>query len=179
MQIEVMFAGFGGQGILRAGKIFANAALEKGLQVAWVPSYGPEMRGGTAHCTVVISDHMIDSPIIRNPQHLVAMNRPSLEKFGKMVKKDGVILVNSSFVDISSDRSDVDEIRVPATDIAEKIGDVMVSSMVALSAFVKRSRVVDMTFLRKAVTQEFENSPNLLSLNLAAVKQGEEAANSL
>ena len=178
MQVEVMFAGFGGQGILRAGKVLANAALEKGRQVAWVPSYGPEMRGGTAHCTVVISDRMIGSPIIRNPQHLVAMNRPSLEKFGSMVKKGGVILVNSSLVDITSGRTDVDELLVPATGIAEKIGDVMVSSMVALSAFVARSRVVTMDLLRNAVTKEFENKPDLLSLNLAAVERGEEVANS-
>jgi 2-oxoglutarate ferredoxin oxidoreductase subunit gamma len=177
MQIEVMFAGFGGQGILSAGKILANAALEKGMQVAWVPSYGPEMRGGTAYCTVVISDRLIGSPIIRNPQHLVAMNRPSLEKFGKLVKKGGVILVNSSFVDVFSGRADVDELRVPATGIAEEIGDVMVSSIVALSAFVTRSRVVAMDLLRSAVTKEFEKLPDLLSLNLMAIERGEEVAN--
>jgi 2-oxoglutarate ferredoxin oxidoreductase subunit gamma len=179
MQIEVMFAGFGGQGILRAGKIFANAALENGLQVAWVPSYGPEMRGGTAYCTVVISDRLIGSPIIRNPQHLVAMNRPSLEKFGKIVKKGGVILVNSSFIDICSDRTDVDELRVPATDIAKEIGDTKVSSIVALSAFVARSQVVAMDLLRGALTKEFDNQPDLLSINLTAIERGEKIANKL
>ncbi len=177
MQIEVMFAGFGGQGILSAGKIFANAALENGLQVAWVPSYGPEMRGGTAYCTVVISDRLIGSPIIRNPQHLVAMNRPSLEKFGKLVKKGGVIVVNSSLIEICLDRTDVDELRVPATDIAEEIGDVKVASIVALSAFVARSQVVSMDLLRSALTKEFENRSDLININLRAIGRGEEIAN--
>ena len=91
MQNEVMFAGFGGQGILLSAKILANAAMEQGFEVAWVPSYGPEMRGGTAYCTVVISDRPIGSPVIKNPMHLVAMNRPSLEKFARekyLMKKD-------------------------------------------------------------------------------------------
>ncbi len=118
MQSEVMFAGFGGQGILLSAKILAHAAMEEGREVAWVPSYGPEMRGGTAYCTVVVSDRLIGSPIIRNPMHLVAMNRPSLEKFAAQVKPGGVILINSSLIDIGSGRSDVDELRVPVNDIA-------------------------------------------------------------
>ena len=83
MQSEVQFAGFGGQGIMLMGQIMAQAAMHQGYEVVWIPSYGPEMRGGTAYCTVVISDRPIGSPIIRNPKHLVAMNRPSLEKFAK------------------------------------------------------------------------------------------------
>ena len=98
MQSEIMFAGFGGQGILLIGKVLAHAAMEEGFEVAWVPSYGPEMRGGTAYCTVVISDRPIGSPIIKNPMHLVAMNGPSLEKFAPTVKKDGIIFVNSSLI---------------------------------------------------------------------------------
>ena len=109
MQNEVMFAGFGGQGILLSAKILAHAAMEEGMEVAWVPSYGPEMRGGTAYCTVVISDRLIGSPIIRNPMHLVAMNRPSLEKFAPVVRSSGVILVNSSLISIGADRDDVKE----------------------------------------------------------------------
>ena len=176
MQIEVMFAGFGGQGILSAGKILAGAAMEKDARVAWIPSYGPEMRGGTAYCTVVVSDRLIGSPIIRNPGHLVAMNRPSLEKFGGLVKKDGVILVNSSLVEISSGRTDIDELRVPATGIADEIGDVMVASVVALSAFVSRSSVVPMDLLRSVLIGKFEDQPELLAKNLTALERGEEAA---
>ena len=92
MQKEVMFAGFGGQGILLMGDILAHAGMEAGFEVAWIPSYGPEMRGGTAYCLVVISDRAIGSPIIRNPMNLVAMNRPSLEKFAPMVKPNGVVV---------------------------------------------------------------------------------------
>ena len=124
MQSEVMFAGFGGQGILLSAKILAHAGMEEGKEVAWVPSYGPEMRGGTAYCTVVISERPIGSPIIRNPLHLVAMNRPSLEKFAPMVKPKGVVLINSSLIPIKSGRSDIDELIVPANDIAKKLGNV-------------------------------------------------------
>jgi 2-oxoglutarate ferredoxin oxidoreductase subunit gamma len=176
MQIEVMFAGFGGQGILSAGKILAGAAMERDAQVAWIPSYGPEMRGGTAYCTVVVSDRLIGSPIIRNPRHLVAMNRPSLEKFGKFVKKDGIILVNSSLVEVSSGRTDIDELRVPATGIADEIGDVKVASIVALSAFTARSKVVPMDLLRTALIKKFEGQSELLANNLTALERGEEAA---
>jgi len=94
MQTEVQFAGFGGQGIMVMGKILAHAAMEEGLEVSWVPSYGPEMRGGTAYCTVVVSDVPIGSPVIKNPTHLVAMNRPSLEKFSGCIKPGGVIFIN-------------------------------------------------------------------------------------
>ncbi len=98
MQTEIKFAGFGGQGILLSAKLLAYAAMKQDFFVAWVPSYGPEMRGGTAYCTVVISDKRIGSPIIKNPSHLVAMNRPSLEKFANDVKPGGVIFINSSLI---------------------------------------------------------------------------------
>jgi len=142
MQSEIMFAGFGGQGILLSAKILAYAGMEEGKEVAWVPSYGPEMRGGTAYCTVVISDSPIGSPVIRNPLHLVAMNRPSLEKFAPMVKPGGVIMINSSLISINSGRKDIDELIVPANDIAKKLGNIRSLNIVALSAFVARSKVV-------------------------------------
>ena len=176
MQSEVMFAGFGGQGILLSAKILAHAAMEEGMEVAWVPSYGPEMRGGTAYCTVVVSDRLIGSPIIRNPMHLVAMNRPSLEKFAPMVKPDGVILVNSSLISIGSDRDDVDELRVPVNDIAIKLGSVRSANIVALSAFVARSGVVQLETLRSCVTEEFSNKKALIPLNMAAIDEGQKAA---
>ena len=107
MQSEIQFAGFGGQGIMVMGQILAQAAMAGGFEVVWIPSYGPEMRGGTAYCTVVISDRLIGSPIIRNPGHLVAMNRPSLEKFASTVKSGGVIFINSSIISIDAGREDV------------------------------------------------------------------------
>ncbi|MBW1642885.1 MAG: 2-oxoacid:acceptor oxidoreductase family protein, partial [Deltaproteobacteria bacterium] len=118
MQKDVMFAGFGGQGILLMGKILALAAMDEGREVTWVPSYGAEMRGGTANCNVVISDRPIGSPVIRNPMHLVVMNRPSLEKYGPLVRPKGVVLINSSLVTADTGREDIDELTVSANDIA-------------------------------------------------------------
>jgi 2-oxoglutarate ferredoxin oxidoreductase subunit gamma len=175
MQSEVMFAGFGGQGILLSAKILAHAAMEEGREVAWVPSYGPEMRGGTAYCTVVVSDRLIGSPIIRNPMHLIAMNRPSLEKFAPQVKPGGVILVNSSLITIGSNRHDVDEVRVPVNDIALKIGSVRSANIVALSAFVARSKLVGLDTLRACVKTEFAKKKKLIPLNMAAVDEGQKA----
>jgi len=176
MQNEVMFAGFGGQGILLSAKILANAAMEQGFEVAWVPSYGPEMRGGTAYCTVVVSDRPIGSPIIRNPRHLVAMNRPSLEKFAPVIQPGGVILVNSTLISVPAGRDDVDELRVPVNDIAKDLGNVRSANIVALSAFAARSKIVDFEMIRKSVELEFSRKPKLIPLNLEAVAAGQKAA---
>ena len=176
MQSEVMFAGFGGQGILLIAKILAQTAMREGLEVAWVPSYGPEMRGGTAYCTVVVSDRLIGSPIIKNPQHLVAMNRPSLEKFAPMIQPGGVILVNSTLISVPAGRDDVDELRVPVNDIAKELGNVRSANIIALAAFVARSKVVDFDVLRKCVEQEFSKKPKLIPLNMEAVTAGQKAA---
>jgi len=176
MQKEVMFAGFGGQGILLIGKILAHAAMEEGFQVAWIPSYGPEMRGGTAYCLVVISDRAIGSPIIRNPMHLVAMNRPSLEKFAPLVKPNGVVVINSSLIPIASGRDDVDELLLPANDIARDVGSIKAANIVVLAAFVARSRIVDFDVLRECVKAEFAGREKLIPLNLEALEQGRKAA---
>ena len=176
MQSEVMFAGFGGQGILLIAKILAHAAMEDGLEVAWVPSYGPEMRGGTAYCTVVASDRLIGSPIIRNPMHLVAMNRPSLEKFAPMVKPNGTVLVNSTLIPVTAGREDVDELRVPVNDIAVRLGNARSANIVALAAFVARTGMVKMETLRHCVKEEFASKEKLIPLNMAAVDEGEKAA---
>lgn len=176
MQSEVMFAGFGGQGILLSGKVLAHAAMEEGFEVAWVPSYGPEMRGGTAYCTVVISDRPIGSPIIKNPMHLVAMNLPSLEKFAPIVKPAGVILVNSSLIPIEAGREDCDVLKVATVDIAKELGNAKAANIVALSAFVARSKVVTVDTLRHCVEKEFGKKPKLIPLNLLAVDAGARAA---
>ncbi|MDP2646128.1 MAG: 2-oxoacid:acceptor oxidoreductase family protein [Desulfobacterales bacterium] len=176
MQKEVMFAGFGGQGILLMGKILASAAMEEGFQVGWIPSYGPEMRGGTAYCMVVISDGPIGSPIIKNPTHLVAMNRPSLDKFASTVKPGGVILINKSLIPVDSGRDDVDELFVPATDIAKDLGEIRSANIVALAAFVARSHLVAFDQLRESVKKEFSQKDGLTRLNMAAMDQGKEAS---
>ena len=176
MQSEVMFAGFGGQGILLSGKLLAHAAMEEGHEVAWVPSYGPEMRGGTAYCTVVISDRPIGSPVIKNPTHLVAMNRPSLEKFAAVIKPHGIILINSSLITIEADRPDCDVLKVPATDLAKKLGNARAANVVAIAAFVARSGIVGIETLRKCVENEFSRKPKLIPMNMAALEAGIEAA---
>jgi 2-oxoglutarate ferredoxin oxidoreductase subunit gamma len=176
MQSEVMFAGFGGQGILLIGDILAHAAMEEGSEVAWIPSYGPEMRGGTAYCLVVISDRPIGSPIIRNPMHLVAMNRPSLEKFAPMMKPNGVVVVNSSLISVSSGRDDVDELLVPANDIARDLGTTKVANIIALSAFVARSKIVEFDLLGEWIKKEFSAKEKLIAVNMEALAQGKKAA---
>jgi 2-oxoglutarate ferredoxin oxidoreductase subunit gamma len=176
MQSEVMFAGFGGQGILLIGKILAHAAMEEGKEVVWIPSYGPEMRGGTAYCMVVISDRPIGSPIIKNPMHLVAMNRPSLEKFAPAVKSGGVIMLNSSLIPVRSGRSDIDELAVPVTDIAKNIGSVKAANIVALASFVVRSNIVPFELLRMCVKEEFAHKEKFIPLNMEAMEHGRKAA---
>ncbi len=176
MQNEVQFAGFGGQGIMLMGQIMAQAAMEEGHEVVWIPSYGPEMRGGTAYCTVVISDRPIGSPIIRNPKHLVAMNRPSLEKFAPSVKAGGTIFINSSIISIDAGRDDVDVVKVPIIEIAKKLGNVKAANIVALAAFVSRSKVVDFEMLRASVKAKFTNKEKLIALNMEALEQGKKAA---
>ena len=109
MLMEVVMAGFGGQGLMLIGKLLAEASMTEGKEVSWLPSYGPEMRGGTANCTVVVSDKPVASPVINMPLSLVAMNRPSLDKFGPQVKSGGLVLINSSLIDIGTGRHDVTE----------------------------------------------------------------------
>jgi len=176
MQSEVMFAGFGGQGILLSAKILAHTAMEAGFEVVWIPSYGPEMRGGTAYCMVIMSDRPIGSPIVKNPGHLVAMNRPSLEKFAPEVKSGGVIMINSSLIPIRSEREDVDEIAIPVNDIAIEAGSIRSANIVALAAFVARSGLVPMDALRESVKKEFARKAKLIPLNMEAIDRGEQAA---
>ena len=118
----MVFAGFGGQGVLFAGKVVAYAGLIEGRELSWLPSYGPEMRGGTANCSVCLSDEAIGSPLVTNPNVLVAMNRPSLEKFVNEVEPGGVILLDSSLIDVQVERDDVTTYYVPASTLAEENG---------------------------------------------------------
>ncbi len=171
MQNEVMFAGFGGQGILSCGKILARAAMEEGRQVVWIPSYGPEMRGGTAYCMVFVSDSPIGSPVIKNPMHLVAMNRPSLEKFAPVIKPKGIILINSSLISIDSGRHDVNEIKVPVNKIAKDLGNPRSANIVALCAFVARSKIVDFDTIYKCIKSVFSEKKEL-PYCLKAAEQG-------
>ncbi len=176
MQNEVKFAGFGGQGVMLMGQILAQAAINEGFEVVWIPSYGPEMRGGTAYCTVVISDRPIGSPIIRNPKHLVAMNRPSLEKFAPTVRPGGVIFINQSLISVEAGRDDVDIISVPIIEIAKDLGNVRAANIVALAAFAARSRIVKFDSLIEAVLAKFAHKEKFIPLNRKALEAGRKAA---
>lgn len=176
MQSEIMFAGFGGQGILLSGTLLAKAAMQEGMEVAWVPSYGPEMRGGTAYCTVVVGDRPIGSPIIKNPLHLVAMNGPSLEKFAPVVKPSGVILVNSSMIAFDAGREDCDVLKLPVVEIATELGNAKAANVVALAAFVARTQLIAIDSLKACIESTFKKKAKLIPLNLKAVDAGVQAA---
>lgn len=155
MQREVTFAGFGGQGIMTAGKLLALAGMAEGKEVAWIPSYGPEMRGGTAYCTVVIADRLIGSPIVNDPENVFVFNRPSLEKFGPRVRPGGVLLINSSLIDVRSDRQDIAQVCVPCNDIANALKNGRSINLVGLGAFVARTGMVGLDTQRAVLEREF------------------------
>ena len=174
MHQDVMFAGFGGQGIMLIGQMLAYAGMAEGKQVSWLPSYGPEMRGGTAYCTVVVSDEAIGSPVTRNPNAIVVMNRPSLEKFGPTVKKGGLLVVNSSLIPITSGRDDIDELLVPCNELAMEVGSGKAANMVVLGAFVGRTGVVKIESLEKLVEKQFAKKEKFIPLNKKALRVGHE-----
>lgn len=176
MQLEVKFAGFGGQGIMLAGKFLAEAAMEEGKQVVWIPSYGPEMRGGTAYCTVVIADKPIGSPVVNAPGNLVAMNRPSLEKFAPTIPAGGICLINSSLIPITSGRDDLIEVLIPCNHIANELNNPRGPNMVILGAFVGSSKVVTLESIESIVRHEFASKPKFIDSNVALLVRGYELA---
>lgn len=139
---QILFAGFGGQGVLAMGQFLAYAAMGIGKEVTWVPSYGAEMRGGTANCQVTISDEEISSPLTENPGTAVIMNRPSLDKFEQKVKVNGTIVINSSLVDRFPEREDVSVFQIPANNLAEEIGNVRGANMIMLGAYLQMTGAV-------------------------------------
>jgi len=141
-QLDLIIAGFGGQGILSAGKLLAYAGLLEGKYVSWLPSYGPEMRGGTANCSVVISDEPVGSPILDNANVLIVMNGPSLEKFEKIVVKGGLIIADSSLVEAKPKRTDVDFIGVPATQMASDMGNLTYANIIILGKLLAKTGII-------------------------------------
>ena len=171
-QFEVTFAGFGGQGVLLAGQLLAYAAIKEGKNVVWIPSYGPEMRGGTAYCTVVISDVRIGSPIINNPFAACVFNRPSFDKFMPKVRPGGLLLVNSSLINAKTDRTDITEHLVPASKIAMEAGSGKATNVVMLGAFVAASGVVTYDTVKKVVSEKLAAKASILETNFKALEQG-------
>lgn len=173
---EVVFAGFGGQGVMIAGQILAHSAMEEGLNVVWLPSYGPEMRGGTANCSVVISSDPVASPVVPTPGAAVVMNNPSLERFGPTVKKGGVLIINSSLINIDANRDDVTKILIPANEIAMELGSGKAANMVVLGAYVGATKAVSMKTLKSFVKRKFASKPQFVDLNLNALQEGHDRA---
>lgn len=170
-------SGFGGQGILLMGQLLCYAGMHEGLQVTWMPSYGPEMRGGTANCTVMLSSNRIGSPVTRTPLSLVAMNKPSLDRFEQAVQPKGFLVINSSLIERDVNRRDLTVIRVPANQIAEKAGAVQVANMAALGAYVESRRIVSLDSVLGALRKVIpEHRKELLSINEEALRQGAEVA---
>ncbi len=172
---RIIISGFGGQGVMLMGRLLAYAGMIEGKKVAWMPSYGPEMRGGTANCTVLISSNEIGSPIVSHPKILIAMNQPSLDKFEPNVRENGLIIINSSLIKREVKRKDVNIIKIPADDIAAKLGTPRATNMVVLGAYVKKSGAVKMETIFKALEKALTGpKQKLLDKNKEALKQGAE-----
>ena len=175
MQQEVIIAGFGGQGVLFAGQLLSYAAMDEGKAVTWIPSYGPEMRGGTANCTVVVSDEEIGSPFVKNPTAVLAMNLPSLDKFEDLVEEGGVLVVNSSMVDRPVKRDDIRVVSLPANDIAEGLGSKRSVNMVMIGALLANLDLLSLEALEKALEDHLpERHKKFLEANKQALRKGAE-----
>lgn len=171
-QYEVTWAGFGGQGIMVAGQLLSYTGIKEGKNVIWIPSYGPEMRGGTAYCTVVISETRIGSPIINDPQAACVFNRPSFDKFSQMIRPGGLLLVNSSLINTTTDRTDITEILVPANQMAIDAGNVKTANIAMLGAFVGATGIVKYDNLKAVVEEKLGKKKEILGINLAILEQG-------
>lgn len=177
MTTEIIFAGFGGQGVLLAGQVVTYAGMEEGKNVSWLPSYGPEMRGGTAYCSVVVSDDEVASPVVVEPDVVVAMNRPSFEKFEPLVKPGGTIIMNSDLIEVEPTRTDITVIRVPANTLAEEAGTIRAANMVALGAFNECARIVDDATIIQSLSKIMgEKKKHLIPTNEKALQLGKGKA---
>ncbi len=173
MQTEIIFAGFGGQGILFAGQVLTYAAMDSGMEVTWIPSYGPEMRGGTANCTVIIADEAIGSPNVRNPKAALAFNLPSFDKYEPLVVPGGVMIANSSLINREFSRNDLISVMVPANELAEALGDRRLTNMVMLGALLEKLPVLPVQAIEKALAAHLpERHKHLLPLNSQALQAG-------
>ena len=177
MKKEYIFAGFGGQGMLLIGKFLAMACMLDGKHVSWLPSYGPEMRGGTANCSVIVSDDPVASPLVDMADCVVAMNRPSLDKFESHVKPGGVLVINSSIIDRKAERDDIQVVYCDANGIAESVGNPKGANVAILGALMEKAPVVSNEILGEAIRIELgEKKAKFLEGNMKALEAGEAAA---
>ncbi len=173
MHEEIIFAGFGGQGVLFAGQLLAYTALAEGKHVTWIPSYGPEMRGGTANCTVVVSDQPIGSPVCRNPSMAAVFNNPSLEKYEPLVKPGGLLVINASLIVSPITRDDLEIVSIPATALATELGDVRAANMILLGALLARRPLVAPATVDAVLGEKLgPRKAHMRALNVRALEQG-------
>ncbi len=177
MQEEIIISGFGGQGALFAGQLLAYTALDQGKEVTWIPSYGPEMRGGTAHCVVIIGDEPIGSPVVRRPSIAIVMNLPSMEKYEPLVQPRGLLIVNSSLVPVHGKRPDIRQLRIPASEVAGELGEVRMANVVLVGALLAVTRLLPMDAVDAAMDAHVGGrARRLLEQNKQALRKGAEIA---
>lgn len=170
---QILIAGFGGQGILFAGKFLAYKGLLEGKQISWLPSYGPEMRGGTANCSVIISDTPVGSPIVSNPDILVVMNLPSLDKYENAAVPGSKIFVDSALIDRKVQREDVDVFYIPATKLASDAGIPTLANMIMMGKMISQTSVVSFDDIKSALEKVVSaKHADMLSYNLKALETG-------
>ena len=175
MERATVIAGFGGQGILFAGQVLAQAAMLEDRSVSWMPSYGPEMRGGTASCTVIVADRPIGSPIVDAAHGVIALNPPSMAKFEPLLVPGGVLVVNASLIEAEPARTDVTVVALPCTTLARTIGDERLVSVIGLGALLSHLPIVGLDAVRAALAQlAGKHRPELVELNLRALAAGLE-----
>ncbi|MDI3310669.1 MAG: 2-oxoacid:acceptor oxidoreductase family protein [Thermoanaerobacterium sp.] len=180
MDEKIIFAGFGGQGIMSMGLIMSYAGMMDGKNVSWLPSYGPEMRGGTANCHVTISDEPVGSPIINEATVVVAMNRPSLEKYEKYIVPGGKLFINTSLIEKKAERKDIEIYEIAANDIANELGNLKIANMVILGALVRATNITKFESVLKALVEVLGPSKeHLVSINEKALKKGSELIENL
>lgn len=170
---EIIIAGFGGQGVMSMGQLLAYAGMYEDKHVSWLPSYGPEQRGGTANCAVVISHDSIGSPLVSSPTTVMVLNNPSFEKFEPMVKSGGLLIVDTSLVTMDSTRDDITIIKINATELAIELGNKRIANMILIGAFLEKTKILGMESiiesLKKVLSPE---KHHLLEVNHQALMQG-------
>ncbi len=170
---EAIFAGFGGQGVLFAGQLLAYAGMSEGLHVTWIPSYGPEMRGGTANCTVILSEDEIGAPVISHPLSAIVFNAPSMEKYAPLVRPGGLLLVNASLIAAKTSRDDLRALYIPASDIATELGNIRIANMVLLGAYIAVTGIVGLDSARAQLDEHLsDRQRKWLQPNFEALDRG-------
>lgn len=173
METSIIISGFGGQGVLLAGQLLAYAGMDNGRQVTWIPSYGPEMRGGTAHCVVIISDEAIGTPMVARPDIAIALNQPSMAKYEPLVRRGGLLVANSNLLTTHPTRADIDILLVPASEMAEEAGSVKMLNMAAVGAMLGLRPILPLAVVEQALRDHLPTrKANLLQSNIDLLHAG-------